>query len=222
MFKWAATVMIAAPHVAHHVVASRIDWNEVVAISTGVLAAFTAWLAWSTRSLARETGEDVRAEFRPVLIDGGQGGLTIAYGANGLGNAIVHVLNVGAGPAINTEAIIRVVQGDECSLSEGVSVGTVGPEKAGGAQVAIFDVRPKMNVPTSLQVEYVYSDLAGRGYRTVLTYDPVFESRIPEATFTINRTDVRTIPKPRLGRRNRAVDSEGDALINPATRTLSA
>ncbi len=40
----------------------------LVAVGTLALAMFTAWLAFETRSLAQETEDDVRAEWRPVLM----------------------------------------------------------------------------------------------------------------------------------------------------------
>jgi len=42
-------------------------WTAIAGIATALLAGFTAWLAFSTRALARETDQDIRAAWRPIL-----------------------------------------------------------------------------------------------------------------------------------------------------------
>lgn len=43
-------------------------WEEATALSTITLATVTAWLAWSTRRLAREAGAETRANWLPVVV----------------------------------------------------------------------------------------------------------------------------------------------------------
>jgi hypothetical protein len=45
-----------------------VTWEEVTAVSTLAFAAVTAWLAQSTRRLAREASAETRANWQPVLV----------------------------------------------------------------------------------------------------------------------------------------------------------
>lgn len=43
-------------------------WTALAAIGTLSLAGFTAWLAWSTRGLAKSSQLDQEAQWRPVIL----------------------------------------------------------------------------------------------------------------------------------------------------------
>jgi hypothetical protein len=78
-------------------------WTAVAGIATALLAGFTAWLAWSTRALARETDQDVRAAGRPILTP-----VSAKLEAQVVGDRYeIHLAlnleNTGRGPALNCE-----------------------------------------------------------------------------------------------------------------------
>ena len=71
------------------------DVETLVAVGTLVMAAFTAYLAWATRSLAVAATEDQRSRWRPVLIPADQDVDESVPGELG-----IRVRNVGQGPAL--------------------------------------------------------------------------------------------------------------------------
>lgn len=77
-------------------------WEEATAISTIALAAVTAWLAASTRKLAREAGAETRANWQPVLtiapVDTGVGSSPAVSFRDG--TLVLGIRNVGRGPAL--------------------------------------------------------------------------------------------------------------------------
>ena len=87
--------------------------------ATLALALFTAVLAWSTRRLAREAGNETRANWRPVLaIEASytMGGSSPAVGLHE-GTLSVGVNNIGRGPAIEVTAFLLT---DEATALGGV------------------------------------------------------------------------------------------------------
>jgi len=82
-----------------------------VAAGTIGLAWFTWRLARQTRTLAVETGEDVRAGARPVLLDAAQGRpphIVLQEGSN-FGEVFLDIVNAGHGPALNNRTHYSVV-----------------------------------------------------------------------------------------------------------------
>jgi hypothetical protein len=81
-----------------------IGWTAIAGIATATLALFTAWLAWSTRALARETDQDIRAAWRPILMPHGTADLRVREDRS---EDIYQVRlsltlrNTGRGPALN-------------------------------------------------------------------------------------------------------------------------
>src|ERR1700677_3039488 len=55
------------PYYPHYVQHSGVDWTAVAAIGTFAVVFVTAWLAVSTRKLARASTADQRAQWRPIL-----------------------------------------------------------------------------------------------------------------------------------------------------------
>lgn len=78
-------------------------WTAVAGIATAVLAGFTAWLAWSTRALARETDQDVRASARPILTPAAAELDAQAIGDRYEIHLALQLENTGRGPALNCE-----------------------------------------------------------------------------------------------------------------------
>jgi hypothetical protein len=80
-------------------------WSAVAGIATVILALFTAWLAKSTRDLARETDQDVRAAWRPILATE-EPRITVREDLPNDRYVVqlqLLVVNTGRGPALNCE-----------------------------------------------------------------------------------------------------------------------
>jgi hypothetical protein len=70
-------------------------WEEATAIGTIGAAFMTAWLAASTRKLAREAGTETRANWRPVLVPDSPDAVELNDRLLSL-----HIRNIGRGPAL--------------------------------------------------------------------------------------------------------------------------
>jgi hypothetical protein len=78
-------------------------WTAVAGLATAVLAGLTAWLAWSTRALARETDQDVRAAGRPILTPAAAELTAQTIGDRYEIRLALNLENTGRGPALNCE-----------------------------------------------------------------------------------------------------------------------
>ena len=145
-------------------------WDSLVAIGTLALALFTVWLAWSTRRLAKQTSDEVAADFRPVLIDAQQGTVQIDYPqvAGQEGTTRVAVQNVGPGPAMNTKARLRLKFSDKEWSSE-IDLGTIAPGQPAAAGVVSVPVI--VDRPITAELECEYEDLAEKTHRTEFSYE---------------------------------------------------
>jgi hypothetical protein len=129
----------------------------VGAAGTLLLALATFWLAKSTRKVADETAEELRAQWRPVLIPADSSRL---LGIRDLDNALVMTIrNGGRGPALYVRA-----QLDPLGMS---------PDDWGRAAVAdgaeaelVFSHVPQL--PAAMQLLLDYRDLTGRTYSTAI------------------------------------------------------
>lgn len=101
-------------------------WEEVTAISTLALAAVTAGLARSTRSLAREANAETRANWRPVLVpeseDASTGDEGLSLDADRL--LSMWIRNIGRGPALVVTAALWD-EGDPESVVRGRAASNV-------------------------------------------------------------------------------------------------
>lgn len=79
-----------------------IEMETLVALGTLVLAAFTGYLAWSTRQLAEAATADQRAQWRPVLIAEDD-----EVDEHIEGELRVRLHNVGRGPALGVHGQLR-------------------------------------------------------------------------------------------------------------------
>jgi hypothetical protein len=75
------------------------DWTAIgtvgSALATVIVASVTAWLAWQTRALARETKRDVEAQWMPLLLPPTRGGV-----AEEFDNLHLTLVNSGRGAAL--------------------------------------------------------------------------------------------------------------------------
>jgi hypothetical protein len=216
-----------SPIVVHTVVHTQLHtgsawgfgWEALVAIGTIGLATFTAWLAWSTRRLVGETEQDVRSEFRPVLIGGTGGGLLITYTAGQPhGQTTVAVKNVGPGPALNITAKLRMTA-PKAWKSETRQLGTVGPGQPGSANidVAVDSLDPN-GLSVICEVEFIYEDLAEARHHTILSYDAAPAATSPDRN-NIIRVKVpikETQVRPISSRRRRAWRKGNKQLVDRA------
>jgi hypothetical protein len=157
--------------------------TTVAAGATVVLALITAGLAWSTRALAKETGEDVRAEFRPILIgaatgEDGSAMLQVEPAMMGTGRASLDFFftNVGPGPALNIKVTLAAfgIEGDTGGST--VERGTLGRGATNIHQHVRFEDQPFLTAwPEDAVFGYVfdltYEDLNQNSYSTVVRYE---------------------------------------------------
>jgi hypothetical protein len=92
------------PYYPHYVQHSGVDWTAVAAIGTFAVVFVTAWLAVSTRKLARASTADQRAQWRPILTVDPEG--QVDYD-DATGEWSLELRNVGRGPAFGVYAELR-------------------------------------------------------------------------------------------------------------------
>src|SRR5689334_11475655 len=88
----------------HSTTGASDTWTIVVAVATILLALFTAWLAFSTRGLARASVADQRSQWRPILSPGPDGGVGVDHSSDEL---LLAMTNVGRGPAFGVYTELR-------------------------------------------------------------------------------------------------------------------
>jgi hypothetical protein len=145
----------------------------LAAAGTFILALFTWRLASDTRRLAFETGEDVRAEWRPVLIPEGTVHRVQYVPRSDVGTLLLSLSNVGRGPAINVSVWIESATSTETE-EDPTDLGTIAPGKAVEARVShpLFSDSSGRS-RREYDVHVAYDDLATRGHETFLIFsDP--------------------------------------------------
>ncbi|MFM9700383.1 hypothetical protein [Streptomyces europaeiscabiei] len=149
----------------------------LLALGTAGLAAFTASLASRTRQLASDAEADLRAQWRPLLLpaqDVEAGGAfswenvsQILGEEQPVGDLVVHVSNVGRGPALH----VRV------QLEADGTPGSISPENWAVGAMAHGEVRKlkftRFTWHSAVQVLFDYRDLAGRYYSTAVVITAV-------------------------------------------------
>jgi hypothetical protein len=147
-------------------------WNSLVAIGTLSLAAFTVWLAWSTRRLAIETADEIAADFRPVLIDAAGESITVDYPqrATGPGGVELAVRNVGPGPAMNATVQFVIRSGKNDWTSPAFDVGTIAPDERAPHLLAGVPI-VHGDVMVNAELVWRYEDLAQKKLRTEFSYE---------------------------------------------------
>lgn len=172
---------------------------SVGAIGTLLLAIGTFWLAKSTSKVATESAEELRAQWRPVLIPADSSRL---LGIRDSDDALVmSIRNSGRGPALHIRA-----QLDPLGMS---------PDDWGRAAVAdgaeaelAFSHMPTL--PAAMQLLLDYRDLTGRAYATAIV---VTVNVGQNQERRINFYDVRSF-------RDVALTTHGDSLPQPGLHEL--
>jgi hypothetical protein len=170
-------------------------------VGTGALAFFTWRLAKDTRKLASETAEDVRSEWRPVVVAVVKDAfVTVPHGAE-LGALTVELENGGKGPAINVKVCPTTATSASREVHQTVELGTLLVGRGNEVTVENVPYRDPSGTPqSSLRYELTieYEDLARRVYRTDVVYvDPKNgqnEAGQPQVPLKLNYTFVWPTP----------------------------
>jgi hypothetical protein len=140
-------------------VAAPFLWEGLVAVGTVVLAAATAYLAWSTRQVAKGTQADVQAQWRPVLLPSPDPpGLRSFFYERDTGRVTVKIRNAGRGPAL----FVRTRLDPGGFSPDNWSLGALAP----GDDVKLTFTVPNLAPGGQLLVDY--RDLSERTYSTVI------------------------------------------------------
>src|SRR3954447_3708412 len=166
-----------------------------VAAGTIGLAWFTWRLARQTRTLAVETGEDVRAGARPVLLDAAQGRpphIVLQEGSN-FGEVFLDIVNAGHGPALNAFTYVQTATANETRATDLTIIGNLPPGETLAVRIGGVlgtDVSGSDAPYLSLRMIFGYSNLANRThYSVVLLSDP--GHGLPRTFDTNGQADIR-------------------------------
>lgn len=141
-------------------------WDALVAIGTLALAAVTAWLAWSTRALARASRNDERAQWRPVLVPDSRA--SVDYD-EGTGVMAFEVRNVGRGPAFGVNAQIRTGKRPIGASIPGIGGATaLAPHEGFRLQARVSDRAQRVR-GLVIEAEVSYYDITERWHRSIFT-----------------------------------------------------
>jgi hypothetical protein len=163
-----------------------LGWEFVLALVTLVLALATAWLAWTTRRMARAASDEVQGQTRPVVVPTDEpiqvGAEQVnpdqqgkprypdpgaVYGeARGSFYLTVRVRNIGAGPALNLEGVIA----RDRYPTNRIRALPQGEEAELGLNITLYNegAHPFTGRITPLTVQY--EDLAGRQFTTSFSW----------------------------------------------------
>lgn len=136
-------------------------WSALVAIGTLSLAGVTAWLAWTTRRVARADLANLRAQWRPVLVPRGDP-VFASDPATGEWKAQLTIQNSGRGPALYIRATLDPIN----NSPDHWSLGAMAP---GQASTLAFSHLPVRDVFYQLLLDY--RDLSGRLYSSAVVID---------------------------------------------------
>lgn len=153
----------------------RLDLVALAGILTGAgtlaLAFYTFKLAKSTGRLATETGDDVRAAWRPVLLMSDSIITLERAGSASAVKATGEFLNGGRGPALNTHALVS--SSAEANGSEWTP-GDIGADQKSAFDLADAFVIDRPDDPEErearVEVTLTYEDLGGRQYETRMVF----------------------------------------------------
>jgi hypothetical protein len=163
-------------------------WDALVAIGTIALALGTFVLALSTRRAAKASAEDVRSQWRPVIVPGSS--VDVEFDED-FEVMIIVVRNVGRGAAYYIDAALGV-DGIYIPASESI------PGRQGIENFAVFPADTEMRLylefhderPKAGEVLIDYTDLNGRPYSTRIELDDINTKsvlRMSKVTLSDNR-----------------------------------
>jgi hypothetical protein len=140
-------------------------WDAFVALGTVGLAAVTAWLAWSTRSLAAAATRDQRAQWRPVVAVSTHA--PVEYDDK-TGAMSLEVRNVGRGPAFGVNAQLRSGKQPLGASVPGLGATTLAPGETFRLQARVTDPTKRVR-GLAVTVEVSYYDITERWHQSLLT-----------------------------------------------------
>jgi hypothetical protein len=173
----------------------------VGATGTVILAVATYWLARSTRTLADETADELRAQWRPVLLAVQSPEDRTRSVENEVPNLVLRIRNAGRGPALYVRA-----QLDPLGLSP---ADWNRAAMAEGDEAALVFTQLSA-LPPAMQLLLDYRDLGGRQYATSAV---ITVNTDQNGQRTLNFYDVRTF-------RDKTLTTHGDSLPQPGLRPL--
>jgi hypothetical protein len=197
-----------------------LGWTAIAGLATLVLALLTGWLAWSTRELARETNQDIRSQWRPIMVVSGRGNENVRIADmkdarveslrsdNPLVEIDVSLWNRGRGPALNCVATIRATESAFASeyITNRISVLSVDAKVDLLLTGVMKDDKALSSGENFSEVlDLVYEDVSGNVYETtaaLLGGSPSYDRR--RSVFTTNlgasETKVRPVGASRVNR----------------------
>lgn len=153
-------------------------WAIAAFFASAVVALGTSWLAVETRRLARQTAQEVSAQWRPVVIAVSDATLTRLKPATSSYAFRLTLANDGGGPALNAGAQLTV--GDDSSGQEiwlGVIRSRDGTAIAVSCDFSHIDIPPLDTRAYEFHVKVWAEDVAGTVYETSLSYDVLPDAR---------------------------------------------
>jgi hypothetical protein len=153
-------------------------WTIAAFFASAVVALGTSWLAVETRRLARQTAQEVGAQWRPVVIAVHDARLTRTKQATSSYAFRLTLANDGGGPALNAGA--RLTFADNESGQEiwlGVVRSRAGTAIAVPCDFSQIDIPPLDTRIYEFRVKVWAEDVAGTVYETTLTYDVLPDAR---------------------------------------------
>jgi hypothetical protein len=150
-------------------------WDAIAGVATVLLAGLTWWLAKSTRELAQETNQDIKSQWRPILVMDGTARVIIGSAVEESDQTVsadiqLTLSNRGRGPALNCVITARSdASAYGCSWGSRpralVSVGETVESTLGG-RVKKGAMAP--NVEGAETIVVSYEDVAGDSFETTI------------------------------------------------------
>ena len=161
-------------------------WTILAFGASALVAGFTGWLAYQTRALAAATQGDVAAQFRPIVVVGGDVDPTKAWvevkAGGALGMLSVRLINAGRGPALNVRVTARSSSSVPDTQESKVELGTLAPGVNAWAKFVDLLYRDSSGRRESLleyEVIASYNDVARTAHKTMMRFaDPERGSRV--------------------------------------------
>jgi hypothetical protein len=169
-----------------HVIKTLTLGDLIVGGGTFLLALFTCWLGFSTRSAAKSTAAEVKSASRPVLLSEIR---EPAYLDREIGTLTAWLTNVGSGPALNVRArIVAATSAGENSTFV-VNVDNAGPGRDVKAKLdGVQSLDYSQSGPVSflaMRLVLTYVDIAGVPYYSIVRLsDP--EHGVEGAAMSVN------------------------------------
>jgi hypothetical protein len=139
-------------------------WEALVAIGTITLAAVTAGLAWSTRTVAQATRDEIGAAWRPVLLP--QSAEIMQRSAQSPVSLKIKVKNVGRGPALEVTARLELPDGTTRHIGAPGEQPIPEPLPVEEELELQFSVDDPLQLSQLAQLSLSYVDLGDRSHQT--------------------------------------------------------